>query len=419
MKSTLAGRVVLATLLMVPRPLAPAIIIVDGSCTLVDAITAANTDAATGSCPSGDVGADILSLTQDVTLTAIDNTTSGANGLPSIASDVTVQGNGHLIARSAGAPPFRIFHLTAGGSLALDTTTVSNGVADGVLKGGGVYSYGGTLLLTNSTLSDNLSVLGGGIYNSGGGTVTLTDTTLSGNTAGFGGGVYNSGDGTLNVTNSTLSRNAAGFGGGGLFSFVGTTTTLTNSTLARNSAGFGGGLYAGSAATLTNSLIGQSLSGSNCAGLVTDNGGNLADDTTCGSIPSNLTGLNPSLSDNGGPTMTHALLDGSNAIDVGSAPACPPNDQRGAARVNACDIGSYEFIPCPDLALSDDTVMGIVTEENCQRILVGPNFAVAGGGNLTLRAGKRVSLGNGTSVAMDGQLRIAIDPDLQLVPPPP
>ncbi len=123
------------------------------------------------------------------------------------------------------------------------------------------------------------------------------------------------------------------------------------------------------------------------------------------------------LSDNGGPTMTHALLAGSNAIDL-AATCGLATDQRGALRsAGSCDSGDFEFIFCPDLVLSDETILGTETRENCQEILVGPNFSIAGSGDLTLGAGKSVTLGNGTSVETDGQLTIKIDGDLQLIPP--
>ncbi len=62
--------------------------------------------------------------------------------------------------------------------------------------------------------------------------------------------------------------------------------------------------------------------------------------------------LNPNLADNGGPTLTHALVAGSPAIDAVPASAdCGGTDQRGESRrqdgngdgVPACDIGAYEF----------------------------------------------------------------------------
>ena len=64
---------------------------------------------------------------------------------------------------------------------------------------------GGTLTLTNSTVSGNSARhRGGGVYNNG--TATLTNSTVSGNDAYYGGGgVFNSG--TLTLTNSTVSGN--------------------------------------------------------------------------------------------------------------------------------------------------------------------------------------------------------------------
>ena len=50
------------------------------------------------------------------------------------------------------------------------------------------------------------------------------------------------------------------------------------------------------------------------------------------------------LAEIGGPTLTHALLAGSPAINAGDDSACPATDQRGVARPQGpqCDIGSVE-----------------------------------------------------------------------------
>ncbi len=50
------------------------------------------------------------------------------------------------------------------------------------------------------------------------------------------------------------------------------------------------------------------------------------------------------LADNGGPTLTHALLPGSPALDAGNDAACSATDQRGVSRPQGahCDIGAYE-----------------------------------------------------------------------------
>ena len=50
------------------------------------------------------------------------------------------------------------------------------------------------------------------------------------------------------------------------------------------------------------------------------------------------------LAANGGPTPTHALLDGSPALDAADIAACPRTDQRGVRRPqgSGCDSGAFE-----------------------------------------------------------------------------
>ena len=52
------------------------------------------------------------------------------------------------------------------------------------------------------------------------------------------------------------------------------------------------------------------------------------------------------LADNGGATLTYALLVGSPAINAGTNTGCPAIDQRGMSRplLRTCDIGAYEFV---------------------------------------------------------------------------
>jgi len=54
--------------------------------------------------------------------------------------------------------------------------------------------------------------------------------------------------------------------------------------------------------------------------------------------------LDPILANNGGPTLNHALLDGSPAIDASADGSCPPVDRRGVSRPrgSSCDIGAFE-----------------------------------------------------------------------------
>jgi hypothetical protein len=77
---------------------------------------------------------------------------------------------------------------------------------------------------------------------------------------------------------------------------------------------------------------------------------NVLTDATCFAGASDLVvadaGLGP-LADNGGPTLTHALLAGSPAIDAADDGICPATDQRGVTRPQgaACDVGAYEYMP--------------------------------------------------------------------------
>jgi hypothetical protein len=101
-----------------------------------------------------------------------------------------------------------------------------------------------------------------------------------------------------------------------------------------------------------NSIItgnpGQVLSGA-----LTASGYNLISNSTGGSgyAPTDILDVDPllgPLADNGGPTLTHALLPGSPAIDAGDPnPADPPEwDQRGPGfpRIanGRIDIGAFE-----------------------------------------------------------------------------
>src|SRR5680860_267340 len=189
-KRSLAGVALLLALGQTPAMAAT--INVSGGCSLVNAITAANTDTATGGCAKGS-GRDTIVLPRGSTqtLTAVNNSTYYAgNGLPVVTSTITIQGNGATIRRAGSAPNFRIFAVAPQGKLKLQQTAVSGGKTDGgtAAKGGALYDYGGIVTVTNSTISGNsASGSGGGIYSIGG-SLTLTNSTVSGNSSGANGG---------------------------------------------------------------------------------------------------------------------------------------------------------------------------------------------------------------------------------------
>ena len=117
--------------------------------------------------------------------------------------------------------------------------------------------------------------------------------------------------------------------------------TLTNSTVTDNSGDGGDGIQSSGVVLLENSIVAQQQAGPGCAGpgTLTSLGNNLDSDDTCNLIaPSDIPGGNADLgplANNGGPTETHALLIGSDAIDAGDNATCataPVSRRRPAER---------------------------------------------------------------------------------------
>jgi hypothetical protein len=79
-------------------------------------------------------------------------------------------------------------------------------------------------------------------------------------------------------------------------------------------------------------------------------GHNVFTDGSCNPAPTDQivgdSGLGP-LDDNGGPTLTHAVLPGSPALDAAASATCPARDQRGTPRPQGaeCDVGAFERVP--------------------------------------------------------------------------
>ncbi len=174
-------------------------------CTLADAINAANSDAASGSCPAGD-GVDTITFHDDVIL-------SGSLSPPSITSDIIIQGGGHTLSRLSkkGMARFRLLNIHSG-TVVIHKLTLTKGY---VARYGGAIFNNGTLTIDTSTFRNNeTSYYGGAIFN--GGTLTISNSTFSGNeTAHYGGAIHNQGD--LIISGSTFSDNEASFKGGAIY----------------------------------------------------------------------------------------------------------------------------------------------------------------------------------------------------------
>ncbi len=185
---------------------------------------------------------------------------------------------------------------------------------------------------------------GGGIYVGGaGGGLNLTNVTLSGNSASVGGGVYN--EISSSLVNVTVTNNSA-TQSGGLAGRQRSNDSVRNTIIAGNTGGNpdGNGSF-------------DSL-GYNIIGVV---GG------STGWIGSDRTGVDPllqALADNGGPTPTHALAAGSQAIDNGTTSGAPAADQRGVARDGSPDIGAYEYVAVNSAPTADAGGAYTITEGN-------------------------------------------------------
>jgi hypothetical protein len=245
----------------------------------------------------------------------------------------------------------------SGGTVTITTSIVSNNLA-GVTDpfpagtGGGIYSNG-TLTVTNSTIRGNEGYLAGGGV-AGGGAMTITSSTISGNAAnaqhdgqpyGRGGGI----SGSVIFTNSTLSDNHASLSTGGIYGGG----NITNSTISGNSPG---GISVTGTLEIANTILKAGASGANISingGTVTSHGYNVCSDNGGGFLngPGDQINTDPMLGplqNNGGPTFTHELLNGSPAIDAGDPKFTPPPyyDQRGPGfsrvRNDRIDVGSFE-----------------------------------------------------------------------------
>jgi Bacterial Ig-like domain len=304
---------------------------------------------------------------------------NGAAGEDTINFDPSL--SGQTITLGSQLPP-----ITDGAGLVIDggsaKVTVSGNNAVRVFAVGTPTISGAKLTLNNLTVANGRSILGGGILNAASNTLTVRNSTLSGNnanenSASGGGGIWNNG-GTITVSNSTLSGNSARAAGGGIWNNGGT-LTVRNSTLSGNSAtedfGTGGGLGSNSGTvSLKNTIVANSPSGDNCSGTINDGGYNLDSGTSCGfdTATNSLSSTDPKLgplADNGGPTLTHALLEGSPAIDEGRSFGAT-TDQRGVARPQgaAPDIGSFEFVDT-----IKPTVIGLQPAAGATGVSIGAN----------------------------------------------
>ena len=275
------------------------------------------------------------------------------------------------------------------GAVVLNNSTVSSNYSNvngGDALGGGGIAVGGGVVLTNSTVDGNLSTFsnGGGILAIQG-AVVLNNSTVSNNVADNGGGIFAEDNNSVILLNSTVSSNFSFQDGAGIYGGSSTSVEVLNSTITGNTAsGQGGGIgfdqNNGASLTLRNSIVAVNEGGlfpdvmepflarqtnlsvaNSLIGFEIGFRFNVPGFPPSATVPFFVVGAGPNnvqnvnsvinlgpLADNGGPTLTHALLPGSLAIDRGDNALLQGvvfTDQRSFSRLvsGTVDIGAVEF----------------------------------------------------------------------------
>jgi gliding motility-associated-like protein len=295
--------------------------------------------------------------------------------LPFLASDVLIIGPNGSLCTINGTLVNSVLTIANTGSgtpnVEIRNISFQNGFGDG----GGLNIQNSNVILNNCLITNNFGSqnIGGGIRITNS-TVQISNSTVSNNLnfGGIGGGIATSGECSLTVRNSTIFGNRSAVGGG--FDIINPSEiNIINCTVTNNiSTGLGGGFYINAGAIQINNSIIVNNSAQSSLNLGNDIkinpdtaqdrilstfGHNIIGDLTGFAFASsaNLTGnivpiSNNSVLDfpavlasNGGSTPTVSLNACSQAIDAGNDLGASSTDQRGTPRVNASDIGAYEY----------------------------------------------------------------------------
>lgn len=302
------------------------------NCTFRDAVTAANTNQASGACGAGSSTArDTINLHSNFTFT--ESSAQAGNALPFINSKITINGNGFTLARSPIAPFMRFIGVIDNGAgenadLILNDITLANGNLYG-FNGGAIFvGSSATLTMDNVTLTANTAVvreMGVGAGGRGGalfslGQVTISNSKFSSNSATFGGAIYTgsvvTNDARLTISNSSINHNYSSNSGGGIIAKKAHDLTLRSSTVSGNTArtrdGGGIDLYRSNDAQIINSTISGNTAGDDGGGLSTSGSSSL-------NITNSTIAINSAGDDGGGIyTFSSNYMEINNTIVAGN-----------------------------------------------------------------------------------------------------
>ncbi|MGD8858867.1 MAG: choice-of-anchor Q domain-containing protein [Myxococcales bacterium] len=199
---------------------------------------------------------DVITLTSDVTLDAVHNTTDGPNGVPVITTPIRIEGDDFTIRRAPGSPQFRLFAVSSTGQLTLDDVGIEGGDIDvgddcfteAAQCGGGVLVRFGTLSVGEGTRFMGNTAHGGGAIFNAGGTVSIDGATFGApstpNTAESGGAIRSVGNSAqVTILDTRFEGNVANTAGGAIENqgamYIGDCVFAGN--VVTTAPGFGGG----------------------------------------------------------------------------------------------------------------------------------------------------------------------------------
>ena len=341
----------------------------------------------------------------------------------------SINGPGANLLTISGNNTNQIFIIAESGAALISGVTMTGGkapVSPGV--GGAIYNNGGTLSLTNVTMTGNTASFGGAInshgallvnnslinantgsFEGGGivnnGTLQMTDSTVNSNSAMTGGGIRNSG--TMRISGSTFSSNSntgihndggtmtldnsivnanTGTGIQNVFSGKATiinstisnhalgnsgggiysvgTLNVANSTISGNSANRGGGIYSGSTTNLTNVSVRGNTSGGLGGGIYVDNG-------TLNAKSSTISGNN-SLDGGGIYGNTISAINVTNSTISGNSAAGSAGGMGGGGTVNLISVTI-----CHNTATIAGGISTTSATVNIRNSIIGDNSANA------------------------------------------
>lgn len=205
----------------------------NASCSLREAITAANNNSAYRGCNAGS-GTDTINF-------SVTGTINLSSQLPVIQSAMNFVGPGaaNLTIRRNTGGNYRLLWVFQAVPVNISGITFANGRVSGAVCGGaGIYNHPNAVMtISDSIFFHNLAdCSGGGLFNEG--TVTITNTVFRDNDGGFegeGGALFNNYGGTMTVVNSAFIGNLGRINGGAIHNHA--TLTVRNSSFTGNYAG--------------------------------------------------------------------------------------------------------------------------------------------------------------------------------------